>query len=162
MATTGIYLITRVETGQMYVGQSVNIERRFKQHKRQHKNSHVDCAIRKYGAAAFAFDILEECPEKLLNARETFWIDAFDTFDNPDMEHYNHQIGGGRRRFSEETLRKIGEASKGRRHSAESRAKMSAAHKGRRFTDKHRANLSASVSAAKSGRKWTEGQGRIF
>jgi len=43
---TGIYKITNLDNGKMYVGQAVDINRRWKDHKRllnknQHGNSHL-------------------------------------------------------------------------------------------------------------------------
>jgi group I intron endonuclease len=49
--TSEIYLITNKINGHMYVGGSIDIERRFDEHKRYRdlKNSAVDRAIKKYG-----------------------------------------------------------------------------------------------------------------
>ena len=56
----GIYKITKKENGKSYIGQSNDIERRFKEHKNK-RDIPVEIAIQKYGAAAFKFEIIEEC-----------------------------------------------------------------------------------------------------
>ena len=69
--TTGIYKITNLINGHIYIGQSINIERRF----REHKNGSeliVDKAIKKYGVENFSFDIIEECSECMLDERERY------------------------------------------------------------------------------------------
>lgn len=77
----GIYLVTHIETGRHYVGQSINIAQRWAGHcapsaaKRGHL---LGCAIRKYGRTAFTFQILEECAPEQLDAREAAWLAEFD------------------------------------------------------------------------------------
>ena len=56
----GIYKITKKSNGKSYVGQSNDINRRFDEH-RYKKDLAIEQAIQKYGAAAFDFEILEEC-----------------------------------------------------------------------------------------------------
>jgi group I intron endonuclease len=58
---TGIYLITNMVNGKRYVGQSVNIKRRFWDHNRPDARSIVSSAIRKYGKKNFKREVLEEC-----------------------------------------------------------------------------------------------------
>lgn len=73
---TGIYLITNTANGKRYVGQSVNIQRRFREHKKPGSNSIISRAIRKYGASGFTFEVLEECSVNDLDMREIYWIDT--------------------------------------------------------------------------------------
>lgn len=47
-------------------------------------------AIRKYGLENFTFEVLEECPSELLNEREIYWINYFDSYYNG----YNCTLGG--------------------------------------------------------------------
>lgn len=76
----GIYKITNIQTGDFYIGQSVNIERRFIQHfNPSAKASHsplFDEAIRSYGKQSFTLDVLEECDESILSERERYYIDS--------------------------------------------------------------------------------------
>lgn len=97
MSTIGIYKITNKINGKAYIGQSINIEKRWKNHKIDYlnKNSHsydypLYRAFRKYGINNFTFEIIEECKEKKLNEKEIFWIEHYNTFFNG----YNQTLGG--------------------------------------------------------------------
>lgn len=96
----GIYKITNKLNGHSYIGLSINIEKRFADHKTKAFNSNrqddIDKALyralRKYGLENFDFDILEECLPDDLRNREIFWIDYFNTYN--DRSHYNETPGG--------------------------------------------------------------------
>lgn len=93
----GIYKITNLINNKMYIGQSVHIEQRWKDHKV--RAYYEDCeeyerplyrAMRKYGLDNFSFEIIEECEIQALNEREQYWIQFYDTFKNG----YNLTFGG--------------------------------------------------------------------
>lgn len=93
----GIYKITNLINGNSYIGQSVNIFKRWQQEKEDSNNvnSHsynypLMRAFRKYGVDNFSFEILEECNVEDLNEREMYWISFYDTFFNG----YNQTLGG--------------------------------------------------------------------
>lgn len=76
----GIYKITNKITGEVYVGQSVDIHARWASHRR---NAVAKDKVRKYalyrdmrsyGYSAFEFEVLEECRKSELDAREEYWI----------------------------------------------------------------------------------------
>ena len=91
--TCGIYMIKRKDTGQMYIGQSVNIERRWNEHVSKGKNkSYIDKAINKHGQDNFILTIIEEVSKKQLNDREQYWIKYYNTYS--DVNHYNLSPGG--------------------------------------------------------------------
>lgn len=70
----GIYKITCTVNYKNYVGQSIDIKRRFSQHRRNPpKQMRED--IEKYGLEAFTFEILEECAANELDKKETFYMD---------------------------------------------------------------------------------------
>ena len=56
-----IYQITCTVNGNRYIGQSIDIKRRFGQHKRQEENPYLRADMEKYGLDAFKFEVLEEC-----------------------------------------------------------------------------------------------------
>lgn len=72
--TCGIYLIKHKSSGRAYVGQSVNIESRFRDHRAGKGSVKLSAALNKYGAEGFEFKVLLECPRDALGlAREAGW-----------------------------------------------------------------------------------------
>lgn len=71
----GIYKITNLFNGKVYIGQSIHIERRWKEHCFFSANSLIGKAIQKYGKQNFSFEILEEVQdEEVLFARLVKWL----------------------------------------------------------------------------------------
>lgn len=75
----GIYTITNKINGRVYIGRSINIKQRFNRHRRsldlgEHYNEYLQRAWNKYGGYNFAFEVLEEYPEDLLQAMEHYWV----------------------------------------------------------------------------------------
>lgn len=119
----GIYKITNKINGKCYIGQSIDIIKRWKtEYKWHHINKHLLAAFNKYGLENFNFEIIEECEPSLLNEREQFWISIYNSFDR--NFGYNKTLGGAGtpgRIFvmSEETKNKIRLANTGRKFTAE-------------------------------------------
>ena len=93
----GIHKITNLVNGHAYIGQSTDIKRRWENHKITAYNKNyagymypLYQAIRKYGIEQFSFEILEECDYKLLNEKEMYYIQQYDTF----YHGYNQTLGG--------------------------------------------------------------------
>ena len=82
--TAGIYAINHIPTGMKYIGSSVCIKKRVKDHKRLldagvHHCKKLQLAWDKYGCKAFEFYQVEKIADKgILFKREQFWIDFFD------------------------------------------------------------------------------------
>lgn len=94
----GIYKITNNINGKSYIGQSVNIKKRFNAHKSAAFNPNgknydfpLYKAIRKYGIDSFKFEILEECKECELDEREIYYISKYKTHSK---KGYNQNDGG--------------------------------------------------------------------
>ena len=87
----GIYKIENLINGKIYIGQSINIEKRFKQHIYNDSNMAIHRAIVKYGADNFDMSIVELCDKELLDEKEIYWIEYYDSFNNG----YNNTTGGG-------------------------------------------------------------------
>lgn len=85
----GIYKIENLTDGKVYIGQSVHIEKRFAEHCRS--NSLIGQAIQQEGKDNFIFSIIEECPEYLLDAREKFYIQKYNSIT---PNGYNITSGG--------------------------------------------------------------------
>lgn len=96
---TGIYKITNKINGKVYIGQSVNIEQRWKAHrnvpfnpKSRNYDSLLYRAIRKHGLQNFIFEVLEECEISELNEKEIYYIALYDSNDR--NKGYNVDTGG--------------------------------------------------------------------
>lgn len=82
---SAVYKITLIETGQIYIGKSVDVERRWRDHIRRgigadkRTDQILYDAFEKYGVHNFTFEILEEAPAAELNEREKYWIDYFES-----------------------------------------------------------------------------------
>ena len=94
-----IYKITNIQNNKVYIGQSNNILRRWRDHKTNafnsndhNYNTHLYRSIRKYGLQNFSFEVLEECSISELDAREIYWISYYNSFK--DKKHYNLTEGG--------------------------------------------------------------------
>lgn len=74
----GIYMIENVITGEKYIGQSTDIEKRFKEHI-YHKDSYIDQIIHEEGLSNFIFRILEICSEENLDYFEEYYINLYKT-----------------------------------------------------------------------------------
>ena len=137
--TCGIYMIQNKVNGKIYIGQGVDIERRWKDHKRElkgnrHHNTHLQNSWNINGEDNFEFTIICECDENQLNTFEQYYIFELMSYD-PEIG-YNKSYGGGGCRATEETRKKLSEARKGennsfygKHHTEEARKKMSEFHK---------------------------------
>lgn len=87
----GVYKIENLINGKVYIGQSINIKRRWRAHRTSKKQSSLlSKDIFKYGVKNFSFCILEECDEGDLHQRERFYVKQFNSFYNG----YNMTTGG--------------------------------------------------------------------
>ena len=90
---SGIYKITAKHNNKIYIGQSIDIYERWKSHWKQVNNgdsSYIHNAMRKYGKNGFVFEIIEKCSQDVINEREKYWIEYYDSYNNG----YNLTIGG--------------------------------------------------------------------
>jgi len=130
----GIYKIIS-PTNKIYIGQSINIEKRFKQYKR------LDCkkqpklynSFKKYGVENHVFEILEECFIDNLNTREIFWKQISNSI-NEGLNCELFDIGQGPR-------------------SAQVKDKISKSMLGKPKTEEHCKNLSLAKTGIPSLRK---------
>jgi group I intron endonuclease len=108
-----IYKITNLKNNKIYIGQTKDIQRRFREHKNcmygseKCKNKHLYRSIQKYGIESFSFEIIEETEH--YNEREKYWIDYYNSNDpncgyNVDFSTLDgNHIG----RLSEEQIQEI-------------------------------------------------------
>ena len=94
----GIYKIINKINNKVYIGQSIDIDRRLKDHisglnGNYGHNPHFQNAWNKYGEKNFEFEIVEEVEDtNLLDEREIYYISKYDS-NNPD-KGYNMMPGG--------------------------------------------------------------------
>ena len=173
--TTGIYKITNLVNGKVYIGASKNIEKRWGEHRRD-VSSPIHSDLETYGLENFKFEVLLECPETMLTQWEQDMICLYDADDpakgynckkdRPYSLKRTEALKG--RKLSEETKRKISESHKGKpawnkglKASDETRRKMSESHKGKPVWNRgipHSEETRRKMSEALRGRKvWNKG-----
>ena len=144
----GIYCFRNKVNGKVYIGKSLDLDRRIKDHYYLLHNNLETSRFQKdfdvYGYSNFEISILEECTKEELNNKEVYWISFYDA-RNPE-KGYNKAKGG--------------EGGCGHPHSLESRRKISEAAKRQHqsMTPEQRAKISEAISKAGKGRKMTPEQ----
>lgn len=97
---TGVYKIIDQKTQEIYIGQSINIEERWKTHLYKYKNKRNNKllyqAMRRDGAENFSFEVIEECSQEELNQKEIYWIQYYhcSILDPEYVKGLNFTIGG--------------------------------------------------------------------
>jgi len=130
---SGIYIITNSVNSKVYVGSSVLLKNRFRQHigslaKGTHHASRLQNFVNKYGIDALSFSLLEVCEKDDLLTCEQKWIVFYNAANRACG--FNHLPTAGSRlgcKASVETIEKL----RGRKYSEESKAKMSESRKGK-------------------------------
>ena len=93
-----IYKIESKKTGQCYIGQTTNPERRKQEHFDHSSNDRLYIAISADGEAQFSFEVLEWVPGCDANHREAHWIGVHKdrrgvfNFTDPVQEQYSNQL----------------------------------------------------------------------
>jgi len=159
---TGIYKIealcpvARMARVAIYIGQSKNIEARWKRH------------YKRFPPDQYSYEVLLACDDDYLDFFEKAFIDGYDSHRNG----LNKTIGGTaiKARYPDaETKAKMSEAQKGKVHSEETKAKLSEARKGKTASEETKAKISAvqkgkpmseeqkaKIAAAKKGKPRSE------
>ena len=134
---SGVYQIYNTVNGKRYIGSSIHIEQRFKEHLRnlranKHANAHLQSAWNKYGEHSFVFEEIELCePDQCLKIEQEY-IDYYYAADRKfgyNIDPYADHAGNT---LSEETRKKISEKAKGRKWSKEQRENWSKIMTGRK------------------------------
>jgi len=158
---SGIYQIKNIINNKIYIGSSVDIKRRWSEHrsdlkKMKHHSIHLQRAWHHYGEDVFIFTILEDVEEPdLLIEREQHYLDLY--------KPYKREIGynscpNARNclgfKHSDESKKKMSKSRIGFKHSEQTKAKMSKSAIGRKASFETRKKM----SEARKGRKpWNTG-----
>ena len=139
--TCGIYMIQNKVNNKMYIGQSKDIEDRWKDHRKKlkggyHENKYLQSDWNKYEQDNFEFSILLECKENQFNTYEQYYIFELMTYDT--KVGYNKTYGGEGGKPTNEIRRKLSETKIGKNNpnygkplSNETKRKLSEANKGK-------------------------------
>lgn len=158
-ALCGIYKIFNIVNEKVYIGQSINIKARWKDHIHSLNRGDSRCTLlqrawNKYGQDNFSFEILELCSEDMLDDTETKYIDLYDSCNV--HKGYNIETGGNQHKhLSDETKRKIREAHLGVKASDETRKKMSESRMGDKnpmYGQTHSNEAKRKISEARKGK----------
>lgn len=123
----GIYIIKCNVDNKVYIGQSINLEKRINEHKsllkrNKHSNCHLQNSFNKYGEENFIFEFLEILDEKdytkeKLNFLEIKYIEKYHS--NKRYNGFNIENGGNSvGKLGEETRKKLSIALKGNKNNA--------------------------------------------
>lgn len=113
-----IYKITS-PTGRIYIGKTVNFEKRMRRYKRNDKTGQkiIESSIEKYGWENHKVEIIDHAPIEHLNELEIKYIKELDTFNFDNSNGMNLTRGGegsfGAKR-SDETKKLMSERKKGK------------------------------------------------
>jgi len=146
--TSGVYRITCLPTGKVYIGSAVNLRNRCIQHRSglhtgRHPNSYLQRAWGKHGDDAFVFEVLELVLSPFLIEREQYWLDRTRAYDH-ERGYNMSRVAGSRSGVSHsaETRQKMAETHRRIMSSPERRAAVSRLHKGKVISDEQRRQTS--------------------
>lgn len=132
----GIYKITS-PTGRIYIGQSVNIEKRRKQYSMLYCKNQIKLhrSILKHGWDFHIFEIVSECEVSELNDLERYYQDLFSCIGknglNLKLTHTSTKSG----KFSKEICKKISNSNKGKFRTEEQKRNLSIKNLGNKHSE---------------------------
>ncbi len=134
MLKSGIYIIKNMVSGKVYIGQAVDILKRWKNHKIEFKfnrnSKYLQSAYNKYGYLNIAFYVVEFCePSKsILDKREQYWMDLYNSYDRKYGYNLSPTAGGSCTSY---------------KHSDKTKALLSAKRKNKLRTEEAKAAIKA-------------------
>lgn len=152
MDISGVYQILNLVTGKFYIGSSVRMNKRWKEHKRclnesKHPNLHLQSSWDIYSEAYFEFIIIELCEKDQLITREQFWMNSLNSvtphgynicptaFSRLGTKHTKETLSKLKLKvISEEHKLKISKHFKGTKHTEETKLKIKNGNLGKKNT----------------------------
>jgi group I intron endonuclease len=183
----GIYKITCVPNGKIYIGSSVDVHRRWGLHRTHlntgnHNNKYLLRAFEKYGKESFVWEIIEECSEDILWEREQHYLDTLQPFNEKGynsarvvkapMTGRKHTLEDRQKmsrvqkarnyKHTEEWKLANSLRNKGKKRSLEASAKTAAKLKGRKFTEEHKAKIKKHASSPERIKEKSERMKKVW
>lgn len=122
----GIYKITS-PSNKVYIGQSINIDRRFKNYKSISQTKGqvmLHNSFKKYGVENHIFEVVEECSIELLNERERHYQELYDVL-NGGLNCLLTSTSDSIKVYSTESIEKIRQGNLGKEISEDVRKRTS-------------------------------------
>lgn len=151
----GIYRLQNLINGKFYIGASVNLLRRYWQHRQRIKKGKLNSLMLKDNEAYFVFGVVEYCIKNKLKEREQFYIEKW----NP---HYNKNllVDDSKKWWTQEDRRNLGEKIKkawiGRKSKAGFREKHAEARRGILHSEQTKKRLSDMRKGKPKSKEWKE------
>jgi group I intron endonuclease len=144
----GVYKIVNLVNGKIYIGKSLRLKYRWKQHlwklkNKTHANKHLQSAFDKYTNVNFWFEILEYCSKENVCEREMFYINKHQSY-NPKFG-YNKTKGGEGLKATDEIKQKISNSLKGKPASEAKKENCRKAQTGLKRSKEHKENISKAL-----------------
>ena len=131
----GIYIIRTTINSKVYIGSSINLYNRIKDHLKElrrnnHRNQLLQNHFNKYGMC-FYFDLILECDKRLLIRQEQIYLDGYQSYKREKGFNINikatSMLGF---KHTKKTKEKMSKIRKGRKFSKEARKNMALAKQG--------------------------------
>lgn len=149
---TGIYKITS-PSGKIYIGQSWDIQRRWKFHKRGKEKTYLQNSFNKYGYENHKFEIIYEMPfdviQEDLNDAEIVFIKLYKECGISLLNMNDGGTGGKGYRHTDESKMQMSLLAKQRGVPIELIKKMHESNKGRNVTDEVKKRISEKLKGIK-------------
>lgn len=81
---SGIYKITNLKNGLIYIGQTIDFNAKYNSHWQLNEDCETELHkdMRDLGKDYFKFEIIEKCDLDQLDSREKYWIAYYDSYNN--------------------------------------------------------------------------------
>lgn len=156
MIKIGIYKITS-PTGKIYIGQSIDIKKRFSSYRRLNCKSQprLLASLKKHGHENHCFEIIHICEKTELPTKEKHFVDLYQTFNS--KHGLNIRDGGGNcANLSYEQKKKISNSLRGVKHPEERVEKNRLGQIGKKMSEDSKKKMSLNSSKSMLGKHHSE------
>lgn len=153
MKISGIYKIVS-PSSKIYIGQSIDILKRFATYKKLRCKSQkkLYSSLLKHGADAHRFEIIDQCDPMLLNSKEKYYVDLYQSFNSKNG--LNIRDGGGNSgKLSDEQKKKISNSLKGIKHNKERIEKNRMSQLGKKMSEEAKLKIKLNNKKPNLGKK---------